>query len=38
MLFLGGGHMCHLEGGGLRERVLKVIGEFLSQEEIAEVL
>ena len=28
----GGGHMCHLEGEGRRERVLKVVGEFLTQE------
>ncbi|KAI0006527.1 proline-specific peptidase [Xylariaceae sp. FL0662B] len=30
--FPGAGHMCHLEGGGLRERVLKVVGEFLTQK------
>ncbi|KAI5863697.1 proline-specific peptidase [Durotheca rogersii] len=35
--FPGGGHMCHLEGGGLRERVLKVVGEFLTQKGIADV-
>lgn len=35
--FPGGGHMCHLEGGGLRERILKVVGEFLTQKEIADV-
>ena len=28
--FTNGGHMCHLEVG-LRERVLKVVGEFLMQ-------
>ncbi|KAL9622644.1 MAG: hypothetical protein Q9160_002954 [Pyrenula sp. 1 TL-2023] len=27
--FPDAGHMCHLEGGGLRERVLKVVGDFL---------
>ena len=27
--FAGGGHMCHLEGE-LREKVLKVVGEFLT--------
>ncbi|KAI1271771.1 proline-specific peptidase [Xylaria sp. FL0933] len=27
------GHMCHLEDGGLRERVLKVVGQFLTQED-----
>lgn len=35
--FPDAGHMCHLEGGGLRERILKVVGEFLTQKEIAEV-
>ncbi|KAI1077365.1 proline-specific peptidase [Whalleya microplaca] len=35
--FPGGGHMCHLEGGGLRERILKVVGEFLTQKEISEL-
>ncbi|KAI0116823.1 proline-specific peptidase [Daldinia grandis] len=34
--FPGGGHMCHLEGGGLRERILKVVGEFLTQGDVAE--
>ena len=29
--FPNGSHMCHLDGGGLRERVLKVVGEFLVQ-------
>ncbi|KAF2159826.1 hypothetical protein M409DRAFT_70728 [Zasmidium cellare ATCC 36951] len=28
--FSNGGHMCHLEAGGLRERVLKVVGDFLT--------
>ncbi|KAK8017425.1 hypothetical protein PG993_013751 [Apiospora rasikravindrae] len=28
----GGGHMCHAESGGPRERVLKVVGEFLAGE------
>ncbi|KAI1817224.1 proline-specific peptidase [Poronia punctata] len=28
----GAGHMCHLEDGGLRERVLKLVGEFLTHE------
>ncbi|KAI1630572.1 proline-specific peptidase [Biscogniauxia mediterranea] len=32
-----GGHMCHLEGGGLRERILKVVGEFLTQKGIIDV-
>ncbi|KAI1412056.1 proline-specific peptidase [Hypoxylon sp. FL1857] len=31
--FSGGGHMCHLEGDGRRERILKVVGEFLTQKE-----
>ncbi|KAI1212151.1 proline-specific peptidase [Annulohypoxylon truncatum] len=31
--FPDGGHMCHLEGGGRRERILKVVGEFLTQKE-----
>lgn len=26
------GHMCHLEGGGLRERFLKVVGRFLVRD------
>lgn len=30
--FSNAGHMCHLEADGLRERVLKVVGEFLSNE------
>lgn len=30
--FHGGSHMCHLEGGGLREKILKVVGEFLIQK------
>ncbi|OTB14040.1 hypothetical protein K445DRAFT_335725 [Daldinia sp. EC12] len=35
--FSGGGHMCHLEGDGWREKVLKVVGEFLTQKEFANV-
>ncbi|KAK7751997.1 hypothetical protein SLS62_005959 [Diatrype stigma] len=31
--FQNGSHMCHLDGGGLRERVLKVVGEFLVQKK-----
>ncbi|KAI1345523.1 proline-specific peptidase [Xylaria sp. FL0043] len=31
--FPGSGHMCHLEDGGLRERVLKIVGQFLMQED-----
>ncbi|KAI2465309.1 proline-specific peptidase [Annulohypoxylon bovei var. microspora] len=31
--FPGGGHVCHLECGGLQERILKVVGEFLTQKE-----
>lgn len=33
LTFPNGGHMCHLEAGGLRERILKVVGEFLTQKE-----
>lgn len=33
--FPASGHMCHLEGGGLRERVLKVVGGFLTQSRDA---
>lgn len=33
--FQGGSHMCHLDGGGLKERVLKVVGEFLVQHQAA---
>lgn len=29
--FPDGGHMCHLEGN-LREKILKVVGEFLTQK------
>lgn len=25
--------MCHLDGGGLRERVLKVVGDFLAKHQ-----
>ncbi|KAI0109344.1 proline-specific peptidase [Hypoxylon sp. NC0597] len=32
--FQGGSHMCH-DGGGLRERVLKVVGEFPAQHKAA---
>ncbi|CAJ2509845.1 Uu.00g057450.m01.CDS01 [Anthostomella pinea] len=32
----GAGHMCHLEGSGLRERTLKLVGEFLTQKDIVE--
>lgn len=28
--------MCHLDGGGLRERVLKVVGEFMMQHKASE--
>ncbi|KAI0886417.1 proline-specific peptidase [Annulohypoxylon maeteangense] len=31
--FQGGSHMCHLDAGGLGERVLKVVGEFLMQHK-----
>lgn len=35
--FADAGHMCHLESGGLKEKVLKVVGEFLIQgREVAE--
>ncbi|KAI1389572.1 proline-specific peptidase [Hypoxylon trugodes] len=34
--FPNGGHMCHLEEG-LRERILKVVGEFLTQKEVVDV-
>ncbi|KAI0198366.1 Alpha/Beta hydrolase protein [Astrocystis sublimbata] len=30
--FPGSGHMCHLEDGRLREKVLRVVGDFLTQE------
>jgi L-proline amide hydrolase len=30
--FANGGHMCHLERG-LREKVLKTVGDFLTQGE-----
>ena len=30
--FPNAGHMCHLEGPELREEVLRVVGEFLTQE------
>ncbi|OTA55902.1 proline-specific peptidase [Hypoxylon sp. EC38] len=33
--FPGGGHMCHVEGGGRRERILKVVGEFFTEGEIS---
>ncbi|KAI0391212.1 proline-specific peptidase [Xylariaceae sp. FL0594] len=28
----GGGHMCHVEGDDRKERVLKVVGDFLTQK------
>ncbi|KAI0896187.1 proline-specific peptidase [Annulohypoxylon nitens] len=31
--FQNGSHMCHLDGGGLKERVLKMVGEFLVQHK-----
>ncbi|KAI2617256.1 proline-specific peptidase [Hypomontagnella submonticulosa] len=31
--FPGAGHMCHLEGTELPKRILKVVGEFLTQRE-----
>ncbi|KAK9784323.1 putative AB hydrolase-1 domain-containing protein [Seiridium cardinale] len=34
--FPGGSHMCHVDGGGLRDRVLKVVGEFLAQHKANE--
>ncbi|KAH8892114.1 proline-specific peptidase [Thozetella sp. PMI_491] len=34
--FPNGSHMCHLDGGGLRERVLKLVGEFLVQRTAGE--
>ncbi|KAK8059936.1 proline-specific peptidase [Apiospora saccharicola] len=30
----GGGHFCHVEDGGRRDRVLKVVGEFLTEERL----
>jgi pimeloyl-ACP methyl ester carboxylesterase len=33
--FQDGSHMCHLDCGGLREWVLKVVGEFLTQHKAA---
>ncbi|KAK7965927.1 uncharacterized protein PG986_000204 [Apiospora aurea] len=33
----GGGHMCHAESGGSREMVLKVVGEFLTEERAENV-
>ncbi|KAI0196402.1 proline-specific peptidase [Astrocystis sublimbata] len=30
------GHMCHLEDGGLRERVLNMVGDFLTDQKITE--
>ncbi len=29
--------MCHLEGDGRREKILKLVGEFLTQEETTDV-
>lgn len=34
--FSNGSHMCHLDDGGLRERVFKVAGEFLVQDQATE--
>ena len=34
--FPNGSHFCHLDGGGLNERVLKVVGTFLTRNEAAE--
>ncbi|KAI1267763.1 proline-specific peptidase [Xylariaceae sp. FL1019] len=31
--FPGSGHMCHLEDGGLRDRVLTMVGDFLTQDD-----
>lgn len=36
--FSNGGHMCHLEGGELRKRIMKVVGEFLSQNTVANIV
>lgn len=33
IVFPNGSHMCHLDGGGLRERVLKVVGDFLAKHQ-----
>lgn len=29
--FANAGHMCHLDSGEVKEKVLKVVGEFLTQ-------
>lgn len=34
--FSNGSHMCHLDDGGLRERVFKVVGDFLVQDRATE--
>lgn len=31
--FPNASHMCHLDDGGLRERVFKTVGDFLVQDE-----
>lgn len=31
--FQNGSHMCHLDGGGLKERVFKMVGDFLVQHQ-----
>lgn len=31
--FQNGSHMCHLDGGGLGERVFKMVGEFYVQHQ-----
>ncbi|KAI1171893.1 proline-specific peptidase [Nemania sp. FL0916] len=32
LIFVDGGHICHLEGQRLRKNILKNVGEFLTQE------
>lgn len=36
--FPGGSHMNHVEGGGHREKTLKLIGDFLIQDKSIEIL
>lgn len=36
IVFPNGSHMCHLDDGGLRERVLKVVGDFLAKHQAIE--
>ncbi|MCJ1385991.1 hypothetical protein MMC17_009116 [Xylographa soralifera] len=31
--FSNAGHMCHLEGAELREKILRMVGEFLTQQQ-----